>query len=330
MIGAGMLDGIRAVVLAYGAGNEYLPLVESLVSEGLGRDHILVVHNPSEPGERLPVTADGCEILKASHNLGYAAGMNLGIERQLRHDGDLVLILTHDARLRPGTLRKLADMAHRIPKYGVLGPELVLGGTDTPFSFGGITRGNGTRGHIRERPRVDGEVAPCDWIDGGTMLIRTEVLEQIGGFDERFWIYCEDSDLCLRAHRAGYRVGVLLDARAEQSPGGEKRRAAWAYLMARNGAAYAARAGGIRGLGLTVGRTAAEASLDFARAAARCLRLRKGPPMEPWSMAVGAARGLLDFIRGRWGPPPRLPGGGDIQNVGDRWKGERFRRRRAL
>lgn len=311
------LEGLRVVVLTHGTGREYEPLLDSLLGDGAEPGQILVVHNPSRRGEPAPEAPRGCEVLAAPYNLGYAVGMNRGIERQLERDPELLLVVTHDARFHPGSLRRLVDAAREHPEYGVLAPVQVLPGTGVPFSFGGLTRADGGLDHLPERPAADGEIAACDWVDGGTMLFRADLLRRIGGFDERFWIYCEDAEICLRATGAGAGVGVLLDAAADQSPGGGKRPAAWSYLSARNGAAYACRAKGRVALGRTLGRTLRGAAGELARAAARALRLRRGAAVEPWARAVGAVRGVLDFLRGRWGPPPSLPGGGDIQNVGE-------------
>lgn len=306
---------VRAVVLTYGAGAEHEPLLASLIAAGMPAERILVVHNPAEPGEPDPVMSPGCELLRASHNLGYAAGMNLGIERQLGRDCELLLLLTHDARLRAGALDALVDAACAHPELGMLGPALVSAGTDTPFSYGGLTRANGTMTHRTERPPGEGGIAACDWIDGGTMLVRATALARTGGFDERLWSYCEEADLCLRVKRAGFGVGVLLGALAEQAPGGPKRPGPWAYLMTRNGAAYAWRAARLYGLAYFTARAVFWLLFELARAAARGLRLRHGQAAEPWAFAAGTGRGLLDFYRRRWGPPPPLPGSGDVGNL---------------
>lgn len=310
------VDGVHFVVLAYGAGGEYEALLESLLRGGVAADRILVVHNPSEAGQPPPDVPRGCEVLGGARNLGYAAGMNRGIERQLARGCDRLLALTHDVRFEPGALEKLVGAAERNPGFGVLGPSMVMAGTDTPFSFGGTARGDGSLEHISERPPGDAEIAPCDWIDGGAMLFEAGLLRRIGGFDERLWSYCEDAEICLRASRAGSRVGVVPDARADQAPGGGKRVGAWAYLLSRNGAAYAYRAKGSPAMARTLARALREAVTDAARAGARLLRLRPGPAIEPWARAVGSFRGVIDFTRRRWGPPPPLPGGGDIANLG--------------
>lgn len=242
--------------------------------------------------------------------------MNLGIERQIARGAGDVLVLTHDARLRPGAVAVLMDAARRAPEYGVLGPALVLAGTEEPFSFGAMTRSNGSVTHVRERPAKTGDgIAGCDWIDGGTMLLRGSMLRRIGGFDERYFMYAEDADLCLRAARAGYRVGVVVDAVAEQAPGGAKRRASWAYLITRNGLEYARSARGRHGVLFVAARSSLQAGFGLLRAGARAGHLRAGDAGEPWAESIGTLVGMVDFVRRRWGPPPALPGPGDVMNT---------------
>ncbi|MEX0973208.1 MAG: glycosyltransferase family 2 protein [Solirubrobacterales bacterium] len=310
-------ESLGVVVLAYGGGDQHAPLVEALLGEDIPPSSVLIVHNPAQRGEPAPQPIGGCQVLQAQRNLGYAGGMNLGIERMRRRRVDLVLLLTHDARLRPGATQMLLEAAVRLPGYGVVAPALVLAGSETPFSFGGFTRATGTNGHVRERPTPTAEgVFDCDWVDGGTMLIRMPVLDRVGGFDERFWGYCEEAEFCLRVRRAGSGVGVVLDAVAEQAPGGAKRPGAWAYLLTRNGTEYARRAVGLRAVFVVTLRTAWLVAFELLRALVRITRLRPGGAAEPLAVAVGTARGSLDYFRGHWGPPPAdLPGMGDLHNA---------------
>jgi GT2 family glycosyltransferase len=311
-------DTLGVAVLAYGDGGEFEPLIESLLAEGVPSTSILVVHNPARPGEAAPAVAPGCELIQTGRNLGYAGGMNVGVARLLERGAELLLLLTHDARLRRGALERLLAATALHSELGLIAPVLLLAGTETPYSFGGRTSASGGNSHRKEAPggQATQDVLPCDWVDGGTMLVRREVFERVGDFDERFWGYCEEADLCLRARRGGFLVGVVASARADQSPGATKRLGAWAYLMSRNGIEYGRRAAGARGL---VARTAAAlwlVAFSLLRTALRGLRLRPGPAAEPWALAVGTARGAIDRYRGRWGPPPpNLPGMGDLSNA---------------
>jgi GT2 family glycosyltransferase len=307
-------DGLRAVVLAYGGSGVHGPLLESLSEEGLPLEQVLVVHNPASLGEAPPPVPAGCEVLAAKRNLGYSSGMNLGIDRQLERGCSLLLLLTHDARLLPGSLAALVAAAED-QRFGILGPVLVHAGTETPFSFGGTSSPTGALGH-RHRPLGAAAVEACDWVDGGTMLLRADLLRRLGGFDERFFLYCEDAEICLRARRADFEVGVVAGARAEQAPGGARRLSPWAYLLTRNGAAYAGDAKGLVGSAGAIVRALGLVWLNLARVCLRGLRLRGGRPAEPWALAVGTGLGIVDYLRGNWGPPPPLPGGDDIHNAG--------------
>jgi N-acetylglucosaminyl-diphospho-decaprenol L-rhamnosyltransferase len=308
-------EGLGIVILAYGDGGEYLSVLRAVLEQGVDSEQVLVIHNPSRPGERPPRAPVGCEVLSASHNLGYAAAMNRGIRRQLENRSEFVLLLTHDACLHAGALARLVGAARSSAEYGVLGPSLVFAGSNRPFSFGGTVGLGGGLGHRRQRPPDNGGIAACEWIDGGTMLIAADALRE-REFDERFWGYCEDADLCFRVQRAGFGVGVVLDAIAEQAPGGAKRPGPWAYLLARNGLAFAWRSKGFRGLlGGGLHAVALIAS-ELARTAARLTPLRPGSPADTWAVAVGTLWGIVDFLRHRWGPPPtRLPGGSDMKNL---------------
>ncbi len=311
-----MTGAVRVVVLTYGRGGEHVPLLQSLLDEGLAPADVLIVHNAAAPDEPDPDVPEGFEILRTGGNLGYAGGMNRGIERELAGEAELLLLLTHDARLRPGALARMLEAAAQRTDVGVFGPALMVTGTDEVFSYGGSTDDVGANRHIVELPAAAGAVAECEWVDGGTMLIRAEALRRAGGFDERFWGYYEETDLCLRIRTAGYRVAVVTAAFADQDPGGGKRPGAWAYLMARNGIEYARRAAGRRGLFAAVRRLSWLVVLYSARALVRAIGIRPGDHREMVALAIGTVRGEIDFARGRWGPPPAgLPGIGDVGNA---------------
>jgi N-acetylglucosaminyl-diphospho-decaprenol L-rhamnosyltransferase len=306
------------VVLTHGAGGEYRPLVESLLAEGVAPHAIVVVHNPVSPQDpQLLPPDDAIEVLRGDHNLGYAAGMNRGIARQRERGCDPIVLFTHDVRLRAGALRQLLDASRRHARHAVVAPVLMWPGTDEPFSYGGLTRTDGTNGHIRDpaAPGTDGLLA-CDWVDGSAMVLRRDALDQLVGFDERFFGYCEEADLCLRARRAGWRIAVVRDAVAEQAPAVRKRPGAWRYLLTRNSMEYARRAAGARGVIATLRRALRSTAYLGVRVLARSSGLRPGPAREPWVELVAVVRGTVDFLRRRWGPPPaNLPGLGDMRFV---------------
>ncbi len=294
------------MVLAYGAGDLHVPLLAALLGEGAAPEALVVVHNPASARDR-PGDVPGVPLIRNRRNLGYAGGMNIGIRHQLARGARHVVLLTHDTRPRPGALAALGRAAERAPEFGVLGPALCFAGSERAFSYGGRTAADGSVGHILERP-APGRVAACDWIDGSAMLLRGDALERVGLLDDRFFMYFEETDLCLRMQRGGWSVGVVLDAVAEQEPGRERRVGAFTYLMTRNGTEYARCAAGARGVAAAVGRVLLETPPHLGAVVRRSAAAAE-------SRVVLAAMwlGLLDFARRRFGPPPaRLAGLGDV------------------
>jgi GT2 family glycosyltransferase len=154
-------------------------------------------------------------------------------------------------------------------------------------------------------------VTECDWADGAALLLNRRMLDQVGLFEERFFIYYEDADLALRGGRRGWRVGTVSGAIAFQSPGKRERPGAFAYLMTRNGLDYRRRVSGARGVLAGV----AEEGRNLVRLARAGVHPRRSAATRRSARAEALARawGAADFVRGRWGPPPRrLPGLGDV------------------
>ncbi len=296
---------IGIVILAYGAGDLHLALLAALLDEGAAPEALVVVHNPASPADR-PGGVPGVALIRNRRNLGYAGAMNIGIRHQLARGARQVLLLTHDTRPRPGALAALARAAARAPEFGVLGPVLLFAGSERVFSYGGRTAADGSVGHVLDPP--PGPVAACDWIDGSAMLLRADAIERVGLLDDRFFMYFEETDLCLRMQRGGWSVGVAVDALAEQEPGRGRRIGAFTYLMTRNGTEYARSAAGLRGVAAAVQRVLLE-TLPHLGAVVR----RSAAAAESRVVLAAMWLGLLDFARRRFGPPPaRLAGLGDV------------------
>lgn len=290
------------MVLTHGPKGEYGPLVVQLLEQDAAPESIAIVQNPVEPSDPPAKAPDpGVTVLRTPRNLAYAGGMNTGIRHHLERGADRVLLLTQDLRLRPGALDQLLAAGDEHPDYGVLGPVLWLRSEGRVFSYGGRRgRRGGWVEHVLDPPAPDDGIAECDWADGAALLIRREVLEDVGLLDESLFIYFEESDLCLRATRAGWRVGVVLDAEAEQESGQPARPGFHAYLISRNGFEYARRSSGLVGCAAAVRRALLE-SLELSRA------YRGAGTDERAATRVklaGTWLGFLDFARRRFGPPP--------------------------
>lgn len=187
----------------------------------------LVVDNASTDGsaalvrERFP----GVELVVLEDNVGFARANNLGFERCR---GEYVLLLNPDCFLEPDALRRLVASARRRPEAGALGPRLhnpdgSLQRSAWPFPRParllaeavllhrplrrlGLIEDLGTWAHDEERA--------VDFLVGACLLLRRDALAEVCGFDERFWLYGEEADLCLRLARRGWKVVLVPDARA--------------------------------------------------------------------------------------------------------------------
>ena len=306
---------LRVVVLTHGPKDAAAGVAGRLLDEGIGADRILVVQNPTEPGMAAPRMPDeAIEVIQPPKNLGYARGMNLGMRRQLDSGADHVLLLTEDAEWRPGAIGALHAAAHAHPEYGVLGPELEDTARGTMFSYGLRMSSLGAARHVVDPPPATDGIYECDAIDGAFTLLRADMLRRVGLYDEKLFGYAEDSELHLRARRAGWRVGVVAGVRGGQDVGGLSRPGPYAYLTARNGLNLGRQAAGWPGVAANVVRYSFYAAvygrrvLDPRRSAASKAQAR--------AYVVGVARGLTDYFRGRWGPPPDdLPGMGDMRGL---------------
>jgi GT2 family glycosyltransferase len=166
-------------------------------------------------------------VLQSGRNGGFGAGNNFGIRAGLG-DGtrpDLVYVLNSDAFPDPGAIRALVDYLDRTPAAAfagsyIHGPE---GDTHlTTFRFpsvwsefeGSIRFGPVSRLLARwvvpvPTPQVSGRV---DWLAGASLMMRRSVLDQIGLFDEGYFLYFEETDLCLRAARAGFQTHFVRES----------------------------------------------------------------------------------------------------------------------
>lgn len=314
------LEGVWAVVLAYGP-REYGTVVTRLLAEGLPAAQIMVVHNPRQPGEAaLADHPRSVRVVRMDVNGGYAIAMNAGMRAARDAGASRVLLLTHDASMDDGALAELAGAARRAPGPGICGPCLRWSDEDVGVyrtAYGGWWTPGGHVGHHDNGPRplapaVDG-LAACDWVDGAVMLVDVAVLEATGGLDEGFFLYFEETEFCLRAVRAGFSVTCATEAVFEQSTGAMSRPGAYGYLSVRNGLEFTRRLSGPRAVpGATV-RTLSGLPL------LRCVRPSHGAQQRRLHrrLALGSLAGLLAFLAGHRGAPPRwLPGQGDVRPGG--------------
>ena len=182
------------------------------------RTEVIIVNNDEQPLDRAIADIGGgfaVQILETGENIGFGRAHNAGFGRS---QGDVVLFLNPDTRVLPGALQALLDVFED-QRIGIAGPLLVdSGGKIQPDCFGNIrtplsTVGKKIFGRGAQPAGADGEIFETGWISGGAMLVRRDIFEKMGGFDENFFMYFEDVDLCLRVKKRGMLVAVNPKAR---------------------------------------------------------------------------------------------------------------------
>ena len=212
---------VSAVVVNYNARDHLLDCVRSLRAEGI--TDVVVADNASVDGSEAALrTADpDAYWYGTGANLGFGTGANRGAARTADTAGPYLLVCNPDVVLEPGALKAMVEAIEVDPRRGIVGPriedsdgELYPSARTFPdladavgHAFLGMVA---PRNPFTRRYRMldwdHADPAEVDWVSGSCFLVRRAVWEAIGGFDERYFMYAEDVDLCWRARRAGWSV----------------------------------------------------------------------------------------------------------------------------
>jgi hypothetical protein len=141
-------------------------------------------------------------------NLGFAQGTNIGLQLAQKQQVDYILLLNNDLVVDRRFLSELIDTAEKSPKIGILGPTIYYYDRPSTVNFAGedITLWRVKGKEYRTKSKNPREV---DKIEGSCMLIRKNLLDKIGLLYPKFWAYWEETDLCFRAKKAGFKVVCL-------------------------------------------------------------------------------------------------------------------------
>lgn len=211
--------------------------LESLRESARGKDwEVVIADNASDDGSPDVASRNFPEfrLIRTGGNLGFARANNMAW-KQTR--APFVLFLNPDAAVHPGSLELLLEGMKRNPEAGAAGPLLVREGDKPQVSFGGhvnffreLLQKSFLNPYYKQRLKSLRRPREVTWASGASLLVRRKALEQAAGFDERFFLYFEDIDLCLRLAGLGWKVLFLPQARVFHEGGAATRQFALSRL----------------------------------------------------------------------------------------------------
>lgn len=211
-----------------------LPEIRAIEKSGGAR--VCIVDNDSNDGslEKLQagVTARGCgdvvDVIASGKNGGYGFGNNVALRRGMSGPdrADYFYLLNSDAFIEGTALQTLLTWLDDHKEVGIAGGYIHgVDGEPHPGAFHYPTIWSEIEGSVRfgplsrllkdrivPRPVPVSSTDDVDWVPGASMVMRREVLEQVGLFDETFFLYYEETDLCHRAKKAGWKIAFVREA----------------------------------------------------------------------------------------------------------------------
>ena len=214
---------LTVVVLNWNGVDDTVALLRTLercrLPEGWAAS-VMVVDNGSSDGSagRIGREFPKVDLLALPDNLRFAGGNNRGVKRALEAGADAVMLLNNDTEADPALLERLLLALEQHPEAGAAAPLIYFaapsqriwyaGGHCVPAA--GLAAHRGLRTLDRGKYR---SIEHTGYLTGCCLIARREAWEKVGLLDERYYIYAEDADWCLRARRAGYALLFVPTAR---------------------------------------------------------------------------------------------------------------------
>ncbi len=293
------------IIVAYRSAAEIIGCLDSIQADAPEGTRVVVVDNAS-PDESARVAGTHPlepRIVTSGKNLGFGGGCNLGATGS---DADALFFLNPDARLMPGASAVLTAALESDIELAVVAPRVIDPTGESRASSAGaepslrsslghflaLNRMPGIGAYFKAVYLADGRIRTRpNWVSGAAMLVRKSAYDEIGGFDDRLFMYMEDVDLCRRLREQGWAIGYEPDAIVEHVMGHSQSsdqpirwyRAFHAYVADRRGPGHARAASLVAGLGFGLRALAYRGrrpinSARMARSARAAFRFVVSPP----------------------------------------------------
>lgn len=201
---------VAVVILNYRVKDLTVECIRSVQKSSYENILIYVVDNGSGDGlEKDIEKMDGVKFIQTGANLGFTGGNNAGIKEALKEGASFIFILNPDTEVDHSCISEGLKIMEDA-QVGVVGPKILFPDKKTIWYTGGIMdklNVIGSHRGVDEKDCSQYDVEEeTDYVSGAAMLVRAEVFAKIGLFDERYFLYYEDSDFCHRAKQSGFKI----------------------------------------------------------------------------------------------------------------------------
>lgn len=205
-----MVKKVTVVILNYKLKDQTIDCIKSVEKSTYPSLEIVVVDNNSEDGLGKEIlNFPNVKFIQNNDNLGYAGGNNVGIKYALEKGSDYIFILNPDTTLDKDAIKFLVERLED-PKVGIVSPKVYFSDSQKIWYAGGIFDKANVLGSHRGVDQQDkkqyDESSETDFATGAALVIKKQAFEEIGFFDERYFLYYEESDFCYRAKLKGFKI----------------------------------------------------------------------------------------------------------------------------
>lgn len=236
-----MYPQVSIIILNWNGKEDTIECLESLKNITYPNYEILLVDNGSTDGsvECLRKQYPEIEIIENGENLGFAEGNNVAIRRVIEKGTDYILLLNNDTIVAPNILTELVEVLEKDSSIGIAGPTVYYyKKKDLIQSAGGkISWNKGQSSHLtNENDMKLNKIRDVDYIMGCALFTKCDLFKKIGYLNKDYFAYWEETDWCVRAKRAGYRIFHVPAAKIWHKGGSTTKKTSgfYEYQMTRN------------------------------------------------------------------------------------------------
>lgn len=219
---------VSIIILSYNTKDLLKECLESLFTKLSSVPFEVIVLDNASKDESVSMTRRDfprVHVIESQVNLGFARGVNLAAKKA---KGDYLLFLNSDATLLDANLKKMVSQLEENESLAVIGGNLLNRDETTSEPYGNFYNLPEVFNLLfmakKAKDQLTGEWSMVDWVSGGYMLVKRKIFAAVKGFDEGFFMYIEDMDLCFRLKKEGFQVVYYAGAKAKHVGQGSSNR----------------------------------------------------------------------------------------------------------